>query len=65
MTQGSNKSPLLLTVDVEETAAHASRIMNKDHRPVTYTRRGLFPRLKWTSRPTLLTGTTQLPSLTD
>jgi hypothetical protein len=56
---------LSLAVGMEAGVFHGSRTADKDRRPVTSARRGLFPRMKSTSRPTLLTGTTQMPSLTD
>ena len=65
MTQGPDKLPLLLAVGTEVGVSHASRTADKDYKPVTNARRGLFPRLKYTSRPTLLTGTTQKLSLTN
>jgi hypothetical protein len=46
MTQGLDKLPLLLMVGAEVVVGHASRMADKDHRPVTSTRRGLFPRLR-------------------
>ncbi len=46
MIQGPGKLPLLLAVGMEVAVAHASRTADKDHRPVTSARRGLFPRLK-------------------
>ncbi len=44
---------------------HADMTKDKDPRPLTNARRDLFPNLKSTSRPTLLTGTIQMPSLTN
>ncbi len=65
MTQGPDKLPLSPTVGAEAGISHASMTKDKDSRPLTNARRGLFPNLKLTSRPTLLTGTIQMPSLTD
>ncbi len=44
---------------------HADMTKDKDPRPLTNARRDLFPNLKSTCRPTLLTGTIQMPSLTN
>jgi hypothetical protein len=48
-----------------EGITHADMTKDKDPRPLTNARRDLFPNLKSTSRPTLLTGTIQMPSLTN
>ncbi len=63
MTQGPNKLPLLPTVGMGAGTTHADMTEDKDPRPLTNARRDLFPNLKLTSRPTLLTGTIQMPSL--
>jgi hypothetical protein len=65
MTQGPDKLPLLLAVGTEAGISHASMTTDKDPIPLTNTRRGLFPNLKSASRPTLLTGTNQMLSLTN
>ncbi len=65
MTQGPDKLPLMLAVGAEAGISHASMTEDKDPRPLTNARRGLFPNLKSTSRPTLLTGNIQMPSSTD
>ncbi len=65
MTQGSNKLPLLPAVGAGAGITHADMTKDKDPRPLTNARGNLFPNLKSTSRPTLLTGTIQMPSLTN
>ena len=65
MTHGPDKLPLLPVVGVEVGISHASMTKDKDPRPLTNARKGVFPNLKSTSRPTLLTGIIQMPSLTD
>ncbi len=46
MTQGPDKLPLLLAVGMEAGLSHASMTMDKDPRPLTNARRGLFLNLK-------------------
>jgi hypothetical protein len=46
MTQGPDKLPLLLAVGAEAGISHASMTKDKDPRPLTNARRGLFPNLK-------------------
>ncbi len=65
VTQGPNKLPLLPAVGTGARIIHADMTEDKDPRPLTNARRDLFPNLKSTSRPTLLTGTIQMPSLTN
>ncbi len=65
MTQGPDKLPLLPAVGAGAGTTHADMTKDKDPRPLTNTRRDLFPNLKSTSRPTLSTGTIQMPSLTN
>ena len=63
MTQRPDKLPLLPAVGVGAEITHADMTKDMDPRPLTNARRDLFPNLKLTSRPTLLTGTIQMPSL--
>ncbi len=65
MTQGPDKLPLLPAVGMGAGITHADMTEYKDPRPLTNARRDLFSNLKSTSRPTLLTGTIPMPSLTD
>jgi hypothetical protein len=65
MTQRPDKLPLLPTVGVGAGITHADMTKAKDPRPLTNTTRDLFPNLKSTSRHSLLTGTIQMPSLTN
>jgi hypothetical protein len=65
MTQGPNKLPLLPAVGAGARITHADMTEDKDPRLLTNARRDLFSNLKSTSRPTLLTGTIQMPSLTN
>ncbi len=65
MTQGPDKLPLLPTVGMVVGITHADMTEDKDPRPLTITRKDLFPNLKLTSRPALLTGTIQMLSLTN
>jgi hypothetical protein len=65
MTQRPNKLPLLPAAGVGAGITHAAMTKDMDPRPLTNARRDLFPNLKSTSRPTLLTGTIQMPSLTS
>ncbi len=60
-----DKLPLLPAVGTGVGITHADMTKDKDPRPLTNVRRDLFPNLKLTSRPTLLTGTIQMPSLTN
>jgi hypothetical protein len=46
MTQGPDKLPLLLAVGTEVGISHTSMTEDKDPRPLTNARRGLFPNLK-------------------
>ncbi len=65
MTQRPNKLPLLPAVGMGTGITYPDMTRDKDPRPLTNARRGLFPNLKSTSRPTLLTGTIQMQSLTN
>jgi hypothetical protein len=65
MTQRPDKLPLLPAVGTGVGIAHADMTKDKDPRPLTNARMYLFPNLKSTNRPTLLTGTIQMPSLTN
>ncbi len=65
MTQRPDKLPLLPTVGAGAEITHADMTKGMDPRPLTNARRDLIPNLKSTSRPTLLTGTIQMPSLTS
>ncbi len=60
-----DKLPLLPTVGTGRGTTHADMTKDKDPKPLTTARRDLFPNLKLTSRPTLLTGTIEMPSLTN
>jgi hypothetical protein len=46
MTQGPDKLPMLPAVGTEAEISHAIMTADKDPRPLTNTRRGLFPNLK-------------------
>jgi hypothetical protein len=65
MTQRFDKLPLLPMVGAGAGITHADMTKDKDPRPLTNARRDLFPNLKSTSRTTLLTGTIQMPSLSN
>jgi hypothetical protein len=53
MTQRLGKLPLLPLVGAGAGITHTDLTGAKDPRPLKNTRWGLFPNLKWTSRPTL------------
>ncbi len=66
MTQRPDKLPLLPALGTGAGITYADMTdEGMDPRSLTNARRDLFPNLKSTSKPTLLTGTIQMPSLTS